>query len=768
MSSAVLGRPDRPMYASETRAWTTELSRVALPFLADHRLRDVAVLPGAVCVEMALAALVAEGLDAGRLGEVRFHQMCLVPVAGSTRLRTALLSGSDGGLTVRVSAVPGSAGAPGRVPTPVYATLGGATSGALPTFEIPVAESVSAVYHAGVAVQRAAFYTELRAGGNDYGPTFRTLDHIRRLGDEACALVRGGSMVRQDLPGRPAHPVLLDAAVQLVAAAAGLAGRPFVWAGCARIRVRSALPPDVQAYARAHPPAESGERVGDAVLLTHSGEVVAELSGVRLRLLHTPPTRRREEGAQPPQRRPELVVASTFPAEPLRAELESWASRLQTPVRVTLDPRVGPVAELTGPSGTAASNPAGVNLLLVGMDEECEDSEVKKLFHLPGIGPITHLHDYETEYLHEEIFVKEAYLRHGVTLRPGDCVLDVGANIGMFTLFVSMRVPGIRVYAFEPARAAFEVLRENVARYCPDSQVFNYGISDDDRVKPFTYYPNSTVFSGFLADVERDERTIRTIIRNAVRATLSSSVLNMDPIVNRLARDRLRAEVRPVATRTLSSVLTDVGIGRVDLLKIDTEGSELRILKGVEDRHWERVRQVVLEIHGRVAERDEVVALLERQGFRVTIDQQEDLLRGTDLITVFGKRPDDRSACIPQREGAQELAGPVARRTADVVEAVAMLRRRTNARCVVCLCPALSATPTKNERLRADRADRELTAALASFSGVVVVTRKEVDKARRALGLKPGKPSGEADQRGYFAALATVAARACFGERLTD
>lgn len=49
-------------------------------------------------------------------------------------------------------------------------------------------------------------------------------------------------------------------------------------------------------------------------------------------------------------------------------------------------------------------------------------------------------------------------------VRPGDVVLDVGANVGAHTLFLARRVgPGGRVVAFEPQRVVFQTLCANVA-----------------------------------------------------------------------------------------------------------------------------------------------------------------------------------------------------------------------------------------------------------------------------------------------------------------
>jgi len=72
------------------------------------------------------------------------------------------------------------------------------------------------------------------------------------------------------------------------------------------------------------------------------------------------------------------------------------------------------------------------------------------LYVLPDGSPVAHLHKNETDYIYNEIFVQQAYVRHGITIDDGDCVLDVGANIGMFTVFASRLARNLRLLAFEP------------------------------------------------------------------------------------------------------------------------------------------------------------------------------------------------------------------------------------------------------------------------------------------------------------------------------
>lgn len=68
------------------------------------------------------------------------------------------------------------------------------------------------------------------------------------------------------------------------------------------------------------------------------------------------------------------------------------------------------------------------------------------------------------DYLYREIFRHDEYLRHGIVLRPGDTIFDVGANIGLFALR-AVRACGndLRLFAFEPVPDTFRYLQKNLA-----------------------------------------------------------------------------------------------------------------------------------------------------------------------------------------------------------------------------------------------------------------------------------------------------------------
>ena len=78
------------------------------------------------------------------------------------------------------------------------------------------------------------------------------------------------------------------------------------------------------------------------------------------------------------------------------------------------------------------------------------------------------LHHYDPAqvwYQLEEIVGDRTYLRHGIQVREGDVVLDVGANVGVAALFFALECGAGRVHSFEPVAPLFELLRPNTRAF---------------------------------------------------------------------------------------------------------------------------------------------------------------------------------------------------------------------------------------------------------------------------------------------------------------
>jgi amino acid adenylation domain-containing protein/FkbM family methyltransferase len=221
-------------------------------------------------------------------------------------------------------------------------------------------------------------------------------------------------------------------------------------------------------------------------------------------------------------------------------------------------------------------------------------------YELPNGMVISHQNKGETEYLYQEIFGREAYLKYGVRLREDACVLDVGANIGMFTLFVLQRAPKARIYAFEPIPPVFEALRINANLSGGEVRVFDCGLSNQSGSASFTWVKHNTLISGRYTDL-------------------------------------LEQEQYACALRTISEVIAAEGIERVDLLKIAAQKGEMDVLEGIEGRDWAKISQVVVEVHDIEGRLGKIQGLLESQGYQQSVEQ-DGLLEGTNQYMIYARR----------------------------------------------------------------------------------------------------------------------------------
>jgi FkbM family methyltransferase len=171
--------------------------------------------------------------------------------------------------------------------------------------------------------------------------------------------------------------------------------------------------------------------------------------------------------------------------------------------------------------------------------------------------------------------------RHFVELvRKGDCVLDIGANVGLYSLLAS-RLAGEtgRVIAFEPLPANLDVLRRHLHL---------------NRVT------NVTVLGNAVTDVEGKSRF----------------ACSTNPSMGSLCR----CGESEVETVTLDGLWKRGVVPCPDVVKIDVEGAEAGVLRGAEQLLSECRPTIILSGHG-FARQQECEDILVRLGYTVHPDR---------------------------------------------------------------------------------------------------------------------------------------------------
>ncbi|MEH2196819.1 amino acid adenylation domain-containing protein [Nostoc sp.] len=482
-----------------------------------------------------------------------------------------------------------------------------------------------------------------------------------------------------------------------------------------------------------------------------------------------------------------IVITATFTSEPIEDSLSYWLEEIGVPYSIEFAPYNQVFQELLNPVSLLTNNQNGVNVALVRFEDWEEtknrlqltvDDYLKeeifgdRLRHtLPNHLEIAHLNQYETEYLYQEIFGDRVYLKHGIVFNEDDCIIDVGANIGLFTLFAQQKSPKGTIYAFEPAPHAFDKLQTNAKLYCQNTHLFNCGLGGERKEETFTFYPRSSVFSSFAADTEQDEKAIRSVIINMLQRDNSLDEESLERLADEFLKDRLERETYQAQLRTLSEIIEEYKIEKIDLLKLDAEKSELAILQGIQDHHWPLIKQIAMEVHDQEGSTiKHVMQLLENKGFQFVVDE-ESLLHGSGLFNIYATRPNLKQSSVSQQfeKNPVQLEQTVkdfgsALKTATTRSAESSSASRSPNPYLVFICPPSPTTDAADNTLH-ERMQELLAADLKDVSGMYLIKSQELtsmypveeyyDPYGDELGHIPYTPT-------FFCTLGTMLARKIF------
>lgn len=151
-----------------------------------------------------------------------------------------------------------------------------------------------------------------------------------------------------------------------------------------------------------------------------------------------------------------------------------------------------------------------------------------------------------------------SYERGGCLIERGDIVVDIGANIGMFSNLAYER-GATQIFAFEPTDLAYTCLLQNKPSNC---ETFKMAISDKEKLFEII------------------------------------SPREMDPMGAGIYKKKEESSISNYVYSTTIDRLFEEGLfDRIDFLKIDTEGAELAILNGISDVNLAKIRKISMEFH---------------------------------------------------------------------------------------------------------------------------------------------------------------------------
>jgi FkbM family methyltransferase len=165
----------------------------------------------------------------------------------------------------------------------------------------------------------------------------------------------------------------------------------------------------------------------------------------------------------------------------------------------------------------------------------------------------------------KEVLEEQVYSGVLATLPACGTIIDLGANIGLTSLYLAAHFPDAKLFSVEPNADTYEVLRSNLQSLIADGRC----------------------------------QTLRGAVWSAERPLVADSSHGADHFSAFATREPSANDIgeTTIAGYSMARIIAESGFSFVDLLKVDIEGAEVQLLEG--DRSWlNHVGAIAIEFHG--------------------------------------------------------------------------------------------------------------------------------------------------------------------------
>jgi amino acid adenylation domain-containing protein/non-ribosomal peptide synthase protein (TIGR01720 family)/FkbM family methyltransferase len=168
--------------------------------------------------------------------------------------------------------------------------------------------------------------------------------------------------------------------------------------------------------------------------------------------------------------------------------------------------------------------------------------------------------------------------------------------------------------------------------YNVKGKAFNIAVLDRETEIDFNYFPDVTIVSGISDDRIKVKDVVRSYIENSSDETLSEDEMES------LLEAKLESKRIVCKTKTLSQIIAQEKISKIDLLKVDVENSEHLVIDGLSDSDWDKIENIIIEVHDLDGRLENIKALLARKGYTTYVEKEEMLSKDDILYNLFAIR----------------------------------------------------------------------------------------------------------------------------------
>lgn len=190
-------------------------------------------------------------------------------------------------------------------------------------------------------------------------------------------------------------------------------------------------------------------------------------------------------------------------------------------------------------------------------------------------GLILELNSFMAFYIFDEIFIQNVY---NYNINPKK-IIDIGANIGLFSVWASKRWSPYEIISIEPEPINFSMLERNInLNNMKYAKTINAAVNSDGR--EIDLYVHKTNTGG--------HSTVK----------------------------KIGSSIKVKATR-LEPIICQLDGGKCDLLKMDCEGAEFEIIMQIDSDLSSRIGAIIYETEPTIYSVNEVNQHLQRLGYKI-------------------------------------------------------------------------------------------------------------------------------------------------------